>query len=160
MDKLGKGISEETIYTTAFEAWKFQVDQYWTRSSYYVVFELALAAGIWKVFEEKHWWTSALMSIGAAIFTTLWVLNNERLNEYISYYWKRLHELEETFGIEEKAGIFSIIFHDGQLEKRRYPGSYRRYGRLLPPVFLAGWLWMLAWSALLLYQCGCRGINH
>lgn len=149
-------ISKQTIYTVAFEAWKFQVDQYWTRSSYYVVFELALAAGIWKVFEANHWWTSSLMSFGAILFTILWVLNNERLNEYINYYWKRLQKLERVLGVKEEEGIFSIIFNEGQLEEKRYRGNYRQYARALPPIFLGGWLWMLGWSALLLYnQSGC-----
>jgi len=154
-------IDDETIYQTVFEAWKFQVDQYWTRSSYYVVFELALAAGIWKVFEAHHWWTSALMSVGAIVFTILWVLNNERLNEYISYYWKRLQKLETELGIPNEKGIFSIIFNKNQLEKKRYPGNYRQYARALPPVFFAGWLWMLAWSALLLYTAsGAQKLSH
>jgi hypothetical protein len=151
-------LDKETTYKTAFEAWKFQVDQYWTRSSYYVVFELAFAAGIWKVFDAGHWWTSAFMSVGATVFTVLWILNNERLNEYIGYYWKRLSEIEKELGIEENLRIFSVLF--AKIERKRYPGNYRQYARALPPVFFAGWLWMFAWSILSIQaHCDCIHIK-
>jgi hypothetical protein len=78
------------------------------------------------------------MSIGALILTAVWILNNERVNEYISYYWKRLQWLEEKFEIDESTRIFSVIFNI--MPEGRYPGSYRQYARILPPVFLCGWL--------------------
>jgi len=139
-------ISASTSYQIAVDTWKFQVEQYWTRSSYYVVFELALAAGIWKIFGEKHWFTSGFVSIGAVLFTALWILNNERLNEYISYYWRRLKAIEETLNIPHENQIFHRIHHKDGLGERRYPGSYRTYGRPLPPIFLAGWAYMTVWS--------------
>ncbi|MFC6647319.1 hypothetical protein ACFQBQ_17430 [Granulicella cerasi] len=146
-----------TSYQVAVDTWKFQVEQYWTRSSYYVVFELALAAGIWKVFDEKHWFTSGFLSVGAILFTVLWVLNNERLNEYISYYWKRLKDVENDLKIPREYQIFHRIHDADGLGKRRYDGSYRTYGRMLPRIFFIGWLYMAVWSfQLAFHHCPCK----
>ena len=155
MPSQGTSIDPETIYRTAFEAWKFQVDQYWTRSSYFVVFELAFAAGIWKIFERKHWFTSAAMSIGAIVFTVVWVLNNERLNEYIKYYWVVLKQLESELDIPVRQQIFSPLYEAIYvIQTKRYSGNYRQYARVLPPLFFCGWVWMLIWSSRLIASSG------
>ena len=141
-------LNSEYLHRLAFDAWKFQVEQYWTRSSYYVVFQLAFAAGIWKIFEAHHRVTSAFLSLGAIVFTALWVLNNERLNEYINYYWRRLKEIDAAVVTDEKLQVFAGIHRTKGLEKRRYVGNYRQYARALPPIFFAGWVYMLVWSLL------------
>lgn len=140
-------ISRETIYKTAFEAWKFQVDHFWSNSSYHVVFQLALAAGIWKVFDSKHYWTCAMLSVGALAFTIVWILNTERITEHIRYSWYRLKVIENSTQMLDEDRMF-----EGSgtwlTEHRTLPGDYRNYSRIVPPIFLFGWLWMLVWSAL------------
>ncbi|MDE1162555.1 MAG: hypothetical protein PW792_11505 [Acidobacteriaceae bacterium] len=147
--KEGHAVSSDRSYQTAVEVWKFQVEQYWTRSSYYVVFELALAAGIWKIFDERHWFTSGFLSLGAILFTVLWLLNNERLNDYINYYWRRLKAIEPELGIPVERQIFACIHNLDGLKRRGRRLSYRFYGQLLPPIFLFAWVYMSTWSFLL-----------
>lgn len=152
-------LSKESVMRMAFDAWKFQVETYWTRSSYFVVFELACAAGIWKIFDAKHWWTSGLMSLGALALTLVWILNNARLSEYINYYWRQLKHLERTFHLEDEDCVFSML--EMKRQRKRYPGNYRQYVGIIPWVFAPGWLWMLGWSVVSLYmRCACTGLRH
>jgi hypothetical protein len=137
-------ISKEALLRVAFDAWKFQVDAYWTRSSYFVVFEIACAAGIWKVFDANHWLTSAAMSVGAIVLTRIWVLNNARLGEYIHYYWERLQYLEAALGLDEEDAVFMTL--EKERPEKRYRGDYRQYVNAIPWIFYAGWFWMLIWT--------------
>jgi hypothetical protein len=138
------GIGKEALIRIAFDAWKFQVESYWTRSSYFVVFELACAAGVWRVFEDKHWFTSSAMSIAALALTRIWVLNNVRLGEYIHYYWERLKCLEAVVGLSEEDAVFSTL--EARRPKKQFSGDDRQYINTIPNVFYAGWAWLLSWS--------------
>ena len=142
------GISKEALLRVAFDALKFQVESYWTRSSYFVVFEVACAAGVWRVFEDRHWITSCAMSISALALTRIWVLNNARLGEYIHYYWERLKCLETVVGLDDQDAVFSTL--EARRPKKKFSGDYRQYISAIPWVFCAGWGWLLAWSIVCL----------
>ena len=135
--------SEEDMLQMSFEAWKFQVDAYWTRTSYFALFELAFAAGVWKVFTDNHWFTSAGMAAGAEVLTIVWIVNNARLHEYIDYYYRRIMHFEAALGLVGEGSIFSR-FEDNR--RKCPPGSYHIYVQLIPSLFLLGWGWMLCWS--------------
>lgn len=134
----------------AFDAWKFQVETFWTRSSYFVVFELAIAAGLWRLFADRYLYTSVALSLGAILLTCIWFLNNIRLGEYINYYWHRLGELEEALVPDHNLHIFCVL--EGKRKRKMFPGNYRHYIQIIPIIFFFGWIWLLMW-ALFLIAC-------
>lgn len=133
----------------AFEAWKFQIDAFWTRTSYFALFELAFATGLWRIFESGHWITSAGMALGAISVTCIWMINNSRLHEYILYYGDRVKHYEAALYIENEDTVF-VRFESSR--HKCFPGSYHMYIQVVPLVFIVGWLYMLAWSACDLHQ--------
>lgn len=135
----------QTLYSMAFDAWRFQVEHFWSTSSYHVVFQLALGAGLWKIFEARHYWTASMLSVGAILFTCIWISHTERTIEHIRYAWYRLKQIERSANLSPDHQIF-----DGAAAwltpRRKLPGDYRNYARVLPPTFTVAWLWMLVWS--------------
>ena len=139
----------------AFETWKFQIDAFWTRTSYFALFELAFGAGLWKVFDSCHRFTSAGMALGAILVTCIWMINNARLHEYILYYSDRVKHFEDADGIRTQDTIFSRFESN---RKKCPPGSYHIYIQIVPLIFLVGWFYMLVWSVselhCIAYICG------
>jgi hypothetical protein len=127
----------------AFEAWKFQIDAFWTRTSYFALFELAFGAGLWKVFESGHWFTSACMALGAILLTCIWIINNIKLHEYILYYSERVKHFEGAVGIDTQDTIFAGFETSRQ---NCFPGSYHLYIQGVPLIFIVGWFYMFVWS--------------
>jgi hypothetical protein len=130
----------------AFEAWKFQIDAFWTRTSYFALFELAFAAGLWKVFDSGHLITSAGLALGAILVTCIWIINNSRLHEYILYYNERVRHFEgadQIYKIDKEDTIF-VRFKSHR--KKCPPGSYHIYIQVVPLIFLVGWFYMFVWS--------------
>ncbi|WP_449727809.1 RipA family octameric membrane protein [Granulicella paludicola] len=123
----------------AFEAWKFQVETYWTRSSYFVVFELAAAAGVWQVFAAGYRLSACFACLASLYMTRIWQLNNQRLSEYIHFYWYRLQDIEKTAGHPMSHRIFSRW--ENERPQRKYSGDYRSYVNKVPLVFFAAWTW-------------------
>ncbi len=37
----------------ALETWRFQIDSYWTRNSYFVTFHTAIVAAVWEITKSK-----------------------------------------------------------------------------------------------------------
>jgi hypothetical protein len=130
----------------AIDVWKFQIGAFWTRTSYFALFELAFAAGVWKIFDARHWITSAGMSVGALIVTGIWIVNNSRIHEYIVYYADRMKHYEAT--MPEEDTIFS------RFEKNRHKtiaGQYHLYIQTVPVIFALGWIYMIVWSVCQLH---------
>lgn len=138
------------LYESALEIWKFQIDSFWTRASTFAVLELALAAGLWKLFCEKHFFTTAVMAAAALFLTLVWIVNNSRLHEYIIYYQERMEHYERLLQIPVDNSIF-LGFNKSRVPKR-IPGSYHIYVQCIPVLFLLGWAWMLCWSICELQQ--------
>jgi hypothetical protein len=122
-----------------FDAWKFEIEAYWTRSSYFVVFELASATGIWKLFELHHLFTSLYLSLGATALTLIWAVSNMRQNDHIHYYW---NQLEKTEPFDE--------FNDQRC--KGYPGKYKYYLHAIPIIFFLGWLWLIIWDVASIFK--------
>jgi len=144
-------------FQSALETWRFEVESYWTRTSYFAVFETAALGGQWLIFKD-YWYTSLALSIAGMSLTVLWFTNNSRMHEYVDQWWRRAGEIEAHFGIPEGR----TLIHDFELRKtitHRIPyHAIDRY--LVPGIFFAGWSWMLGWGVfrLVLAVCGCH--NH
>ena len=142
--------SRKQMLGIAFEAWKFQIDAFWTRTSYFALFELAFGAGLWKVFDSGHRFTSAGMALGAILVTSIWIINNSRLHEYIVYYSDRVKYFEDADGIRTQDTIFSRF----ESIRKKWPrGSYHIYIQVVPLIFIVGWFYMFVWSVCELHVC-------
>jgi len=149
-------------FESAMSAWKFQVDSYWTRNSYFALFETAAAAGVWKLIECKHWWTSLAFSVGLVVLTLLWLFNNRRLHEYISYWWERAGKAEEAYtqsgGIsqENKPGwVFLVHKYESNRPNRNASIPYHNSIQVIPVLFLLSWVWT-AGISLIDLACNCH----
>jgi hypothetical protein len=144
-------------FESAMSAWKFQVDSYWTRSSYFAVFETAAAAGVWQLIDAKHWWTSLFFSLGLVVLTGLWFFNNIRLHEYIVYWWKRAGLVEETYmrsmGQTIEANpkrLSSVKDYELNRVKKLECISYHWSIQLIPVLFFFCWVWTAGLSVFYL----------
>src|SRR5271165_7529046 len=122
------------LFEAALSEWKFQVDSYWTRMSHFAVFELAFAAGLWKIFEGRHYFTSAGLAVGAIALTVIWILNNLRLHEYIVFYWERIEHFESLLLLTPQDSI--VHYFKRNRPPKKFPGEYHRYIHAIPVLFL------------------------
>ena len=137
-----------TQYKIAFEAWKFQVNSYWQRNSYFAAFQGVALGGAWKILGHRS--AVALCAAGIAL-VVVWYLNNLKVHSYIRYWWRSIGELERMGETQ-----FALVAH---YERRRWEDlEHRGWERLIsrfplarysttmnaiPLLFLFGWLWML-----------------
>ena len=148
-------------FESAMSAWKFQVDSYWTRNSYFAVFETAAAAGVWKLLDDKHWWTSIIFSGGLIVLTCVWFFNNLRMHEYIRYWWKQAGEAERAYAASvnnphEAAQEWIWLVHDYELRRINQNAliPYHASIQTIPVLFLLCWVWTAGMSLVNL-ACSC-----
>ncbi len=87
-------ITQDDAYKIACETWRFQVNSYWTRNSYFAVFETASVAGVWKL-TNGHGVTAVAFSLLCAMLTWVWGDNNRRTHEYVRFWWEEIIRLEK-----------------------------------------------------------------
>jgi hypothetical protein len=148
-------------YELTFETWRFQVDSYWQRSSYFAAFETAALAGVWEIITSRHWYTALIFSILGLVLTRVWFLNNQKTHAYVRYWWEALGKMESH--LEPIAG-------SGQASKWAHPKLISEYDQnaaelkinrcecvpysslvqRIPKVFAVAWGWLILQSLLLL----------
>jgi hypothetical protein len=149
-------------FESAMSAWKFQVESYWTRNSYFAAFETAAAAGVWNLIENKHWWTSLAFSAGLIALTFIWFFNNMRIHEYIDYWWKRAGSAEEAYTDSAKAPngvptpwIYLVHDYENNRQKSLKWISYHCLIQSIPILFLICWFCIFCMSIFYL-GCNCH----
>ena len=86
-------------FSAVLETWRFQVDAYWTRASYFAVFEMGALAALWQVFRSGYNVSTIVFSAGGCALTLIWAFNNSRVHNYVAYWWRRTAALEAEFGV-------------------------------------------------------------
>ncbi|HLY32453.1 MAG TPA: hypothetical protein VKQ36_15620, partial [Ktedonobacterales bacterium] len=93
---------------SALDTWKFQIDSYWSRNSYFATFHSAIMAGVWQISKTAQ----GQRRIGAQLFcyagmflAILWLINNIRVHQYIVYWWTRAAEIEKLLGDPQEARL-------------------------------------------------------
>ena len=142
-------------FAIAMENWRFQVGSYWTRNSYFAVFETAATAGIWRLIELKHWWTSLACSIGLVVLTIVWIFNNVRLHEYIRYWWERAGTAEEAYLKSCDRAIPLVSNYEKNRPSRNTSIAYHQSVQTIPVLFLLCWVW-LGGMSLINLACNCH----
>lgn len=130
------------IYKSLFETFRWQVDSYWQRSSYFAAFETAAIAGCWYLLDKdnKWLWAGFSVSILGTALTIVWFLNNHKTHAYVEYWWNALPLIEGPLGVN--------------LARGQRGGGCIRYSYLVQAVPV---MFFLAWSALLVW--GLRALK-
>lgn len=151
-------LNAQEVYKVALETWKFQVNSYWTRNSYFAAFETALTFGVWKV-SETHPSAGFGFAIVGLLLTTVWFLNNDRLHEYIVFYWERSIALERLALADaakeehqETQHLFLVSGFDEWRSKRtnhhpKFRINYSDIVQFVPLLFLVAWMIIIAFNS-------------
>ena len=93
------------LYKSYFETFRWQVDSYWQRTTYFAAFETAAIAGCWYLLEKKPN-VAAPFNVEAAfaalgfLLTVDWLWNNNKTHGYVLYWWRALETLETRLGVD------------------------------------------------------------
>jgi len=131
-------------FGTAIAIWKFQVDSYWTRSSYFALFETAALTALWQVFRAGYNVTSLFLCLLGMVLTFIWMYNNRRVHKYVDYWWKRGASIEEEFLVKAERRFiagYEVLRNDEPLMR------YSHLVQLIPLLFIASWAWLFGLSA-------------
>lgn len=143
------------LYKVANETWRFQVQEFWTRNSYFAAFETAASAGTVKLM-ETHLRLAACVSGLGIVLTFLWLLSNDRLQEYIRFWWDKMIEIEEANAAHQSdphrtslrlAADFSRWRSGRPNHHPRWPWRYSSLVQLIPVLFQMLWFALL-WTSL------------
>jgi hypothetical protein len=135
------------VYKTIFETWRFQVDSYWQRSSYFAAFETATIAGVWGVLEANRLWTGLTFSVLGLALTLIWFLNNAATHKYVLHWWNALKTVEEKLSLKNYGTDF-VTQHEGS--GGMVP--YRILIQSVPGIFTLAWAALFAWGLYKLCQ--------
>ena len=137
------------LYKTIFETWRFQINSYWQRSSYFAAFETAAIFGCWHLIvgTPPHLKAGALVSILGAVLTIIWLINNHKTHKYVDYWWIALGKIEGKLALP-----LSTV--DGKQQEQsdfafvgRHTGSgqppYTWVVQSVPVLFFVVWLALL-----------------
>lgn len=132
------------LYKTIFETWRFQIDSYWTRSSYFAVFETAALAGVWQIYAPKgaNLKTGMIFSLLGIGLTIVWYLNNRRTHRYVQYWWRALIDIEKNYDVR----VNFVSEYEDRERLDKIPGkkfSYHTLIQSIPGLFLVAWIWLL-----------------
>lgn len=129
---------------TALDLWRFQIDSYWSRNSYFVTFHSAIMAAIWQVSKNaatmlplRRLAAQCICYVGI-LLAVVWMINNIRVHQYIMYWWKRACAIEQAFNTPESARLLLDLGARGTSRSRR--GQNQIWMNSLPILFLLVWL--------------------
>jgi hypothetical protein len=135
------------VYGLLFETWRFQVDSYWQRSSYFAAFETAAIAGCWELLKHKDLWAACTLSVLGFLLTMIWLYNNYKTHKYVSHWWNSLCETEAKLGLRDNDMDFVSQQKGGGLM------PYRHVVQAVPLIFSLAWL--ILFVRTLLVSCAC-----
>ena len=130
----------DTLKTT-LDVWRFQVDSYWARNSYFATFHTAIMAAVWEVSKTA----SGFRRLAAEFFcyagmflAIVWFVNNIRVHQYIIYWWKRAAAIEKLLAGPEQTHL--VLGYDQHRGPKVIPGDYHIWMNSVPLLFLVIWI--------------------
>jgi hypothetical protein len=131
----------------AYETWRFQVDSYWSRNSYFAAFETVAVAGVWTLAEKVHHWTALCFALLCVALTLIWFKGNERVHEYISFWWEMAIKSDTLVSTESEQFGLASRFEGWRKSKSKSHGfAYSRLIQGIPVLFFAGWLYLIVYN--------------
>jgi len=147
MQGLSNHLVELDVYKSVFETWRFEVNSYWQRNSYFAAFETAAIGGCWYLLEKGRFPIGLSFAILGAALTVIWFWNNVAVHSYIEYWWASIKDSEKALSLQDKNLAFAS----------NHPGSGLRPSigaKLVPLVFLVAWLSLVVYPLCNLCHCG------
>jgi hypothetical protein len=138
---------ELEVYKNTFETWRFEVDSYWQRNTYFAAFETAAIAGCWYLLEKEKLPIGLSFAIFGSALTVIWFWNNVAVHTYIKYWWDSVKASEKALSLHDK----KIAFASGHPGSNLHPSVG---AKLVPLVFLAAWLSLVVYAVCHLCRCG------
>lgn len=141
----------EEAFQIALETRKFEIELYWKRTGYFVLFIGAVFAGYYKVLQidgpsgsEKEWLLLLLSSLGF-LLSLLWYMAN-RGSKFWQENWEAHIEMLSThLGIP----IFGIIKHSTSSKldlMKEYPFSVSKVNQMVSLIVTASWFLLFAFN--------------
>ena len=130
--------------------------EFWTRNSYFAAFETAALVGAIRLLEAHHKLAACVSGLGI-LLTTLWYLSNDRLQEYIRFWWDKMIEIEESNAAHQPdlyrtslrlAADFSRWRSVRQNHRPHWPWRYSSLVQVIPGLFQILWFTLL-WIGLM-----------
>src|SRR5579871_209758 len=128
-------------YKQALDTWRFQVNSYWQRSSYFAAFETVAMAGYWKLIADVSVPRCVAVAFGilGIALTIVWWLSNRKTHEYVDHWWRSLIELEAKLGLQSGGTDFAT-----RIEGKEKSGPrYRNLVQAVPVLFFVAWISLL-----------------
>jgi hypothetical protein len=138
---------ELEVYKNTFETWRFEVDSYWHRNTYFAAFETAAIAGCWYLLEKGKVPIGLSFAVLGGVLTLIWFWNNVAVHRYIKYWWGSVQASEKALSLQERKIAFA----------NDHPGSGLSPSvgaKLVPLVFLLAWLFLIVYAVYHLCRCG------
>jgi hypothetical protein len=138
----------QEVYKTIFETWRYEVNSYWQRNSYFAAFEVAALAGCWHVVEQAHRWSGLAFSFAGLVSTVAWLVTSVAVHRYISYWWESIKHIEGKLLLVDSGFDFA----------KKHPGSGlhpSRWVHVIPVLFMGAWVVILVFAIRCL--CSCKG---
>src|SRR5947209_15084 len=109
-------------YKTVLETWRFQVNSYWQRSSYFAAFETVAMAGYWKLLREPGVprCVAVVFGILGIALTIVWWLSNRKTRDYVEYWWRSLMELEAKLELQSGGTDYATRLEGKEKSGPRY----------------------------------------
>lgn len=127
----------------ALDTWRFQVDSYWTRNSYFVTFHTAIMAAVWEITKnmdlpDSRRFAAEGFCYAGMLLAVLWFVNNVRVHQYILYWWRKAEAIEKLLGGPEAAHL--VLGYDKYRQPKRIKGDYHLWVNSIPVLFLLVWI--------------------
>jgi len=128
---------------TTLDVWRFQVDSYWTRNSYFVAFHTAIMAAVWEITKNTNLPASRKFAAKgfcyAGMFLALvWFVNNVRVHQYIIYWWRKAADIEKLLDGPEETRL--VLGYDKHRLRKRIKGDYHIWMNSIPVLFAVIWI--------------------
>jgi hypothetical protein len=152
------------LHKEVFATWRFQIDSFWTRNTYFAGFQTAAVAGAVTVSKDHHW-TGLFAALAALALAMIWFLSCDRLYEYQKFWWEKLIECDAAAfeawhaspKIEGVRPVLLAVDYERwrRWRNRRAPWRRLNYSTLLSlavVVFIAVWFGVI-WYNLHMLHC-------
>ena len=121
------------VYKAIFETWRYEVDSYWQRNSYFAAFETAALAGCWYVVEHLYRWPGLVFSLAGLTSAIIWWVTSIAVHRYVRYWWNAIQSIERKLSLKDQGLDFAS----------KHPGSGLHPSKLvltIPILFAAAWI--------------------
>jgi hypothetical protein len=87
------------VYKQTLETWRYEVNSYWQRSSYFSALETAAIAGCWFVAKDTPWLGLTFSILGFAS-SIIWLITSIAVHGYVKYWWSAVKVSEARLQLE------------------------------------------------------------